>query len=98
MNSKVKFHRLAIQEMEQSFRWYRKRSVRAAARFLTAIDDALERIVADPDSLPTTVGKCRRCTVDRFPFDIIFRSSNDVVFVVAVAHDKRRLHYWRRRV
>lgn len=99
MSMEVKFHSLATKEIERSFRWYKKRSPRAAVRFLVAIDEAIERIVKDPSGIPMTSNDCHRCALKRFPFSLIYKQlSVKELVVVAVAHDRRRPSYWGNRV
>jgi hypothetical protein len=38
----------------------------------------------------------RRFILRRCPFMVIFRTMNDSILIVAVAHGKRRPGYWRR--
>jgi plasmid stabilization system protein ParE len=92
------FHRLAAEEAQNARDWYSARSLRAAARFQSAVNAAAGRIVADPDSHALVVGSFRQVQVKGFPFALIYRclSATDIV-VVAVAHTSRRPRYWRRR-
>lgn len=39
----------------------------------------------------------RRVVVARFPYSVVYRQYPDLVVVVAVAHQRRRPGYWRRR-
>jgi len=66
-------------------------------RFMTALDRALARIAEQPDRWPAYVHETRRMLVRRFPFAIIYRVDAERVLVVAVAHQRRRPGYWRRR-
>ena len=39
----------------------------------------------------------RACPVNRFPYTIFYAESDDRIWIAAVAHDRRRYGYWRRR-
>ncbi|MDZ4263685.1 MAG: type II toxin-antitoxin system RelE/ParE family toxin [Pseudomonadota bacterium] len=39
----------------------------------------------------------RRITLRRFPFSVVYRLSPDHIFIIAVAHQRRRPGYWRQR-
>src|SRR5262249_21737369 len=95
------FHRLALEEMQRSFRWYRRRSPAAAQRFLDAISATVQRIMEGPDRLPIADAKhpqFRWAKLRRFPFLLYYRILDcTAVFVVAVAHGRRRFGYWLRR-
>jgi toxin ParE1/3/4 len=40
---------------------------------------------------------CRRVVVARFPYSVVYRQTRDSIVIVAVAHQRRRPGYWRRR-
>jgi mRNA-degrading endonuclease RelE of RelBE toxin-antitoxin system len=42
--------------------------------------------------------KVHRCPLLRFPYRIIYEVRENELVVLAVAHDRRRPGYWRRRV
>ena len=85
-------------EYAESLRWYDDRSPKAAMGFEAAIADKLEQIAATPDRFPACdVLGFRFAMLDRYPFGIIYRTSGEVVDVVAFAHGRRRPGYWARR-
>lgn len=95
----VSFHRLALRELRRALAWYRQRDRNVAIRFQTAVENAVDRMAADPESLPIEHRQARRIRVRRFPYRFIFESlGDDRIFVIAVAHDRRRSGYWRRRM
>ena len=87
----------ARNDFDESFDWYRQRSVVAAIGFAAAVDEAIDKILADPGRFPKTSGGCRCCSLKRYPFRIVFREETERLVVVAIAHAKRRPHFWRRR-
>ena len=40
----------------------------------------------------------RRLLVKRFPYQLIYRVEGDEIVIYAVAHQKRRPGYWRKRI
>lgn len=84
-------------DFDESFDWYAKRSVGAAIGFAAAVDEAIDKIAADPRRFATTFGGCRYCSVKRYPFRVVFRDEPNRLVVVAIAHAKRRPGYWRGR-
>jgi plasmid stabilization system protein ParE len=67
-------------DFDESFDWYRERSVGAAIGFASAVEEALDSIIADAGRFPSTHAGCRFCTLKRYPFRLVFRSRmpNDV--------------------
>jgi plasmid stabilization system protein ParE len=93
----LEFHSEAREEFDQAFDWYAARSHGAAFGFASAVEDALDRIVADPKRFAATYDNCRYCTLLRFPFSVVYYLHEDHITVVAVAHAKRRPGFWRSR-
>uniref|UniRef100_A0A7C2NUV1 Type II toxin-antitoxin system RelE/ParE family toxin n=1 Tax=Schlesneria paludicola TaxID=360056 RepID=A0A7C2NUV1_9PLAN len=100
-NMAVIFHPAAVQEFLRSRRWYAKRDLRVEQRFAEAVNDAIARAEAAPESHPVFRGQFREVRVRRFPFAIYFRlenaAGNPSIAVYAVAHTSRRAGYWVRR-
>jgi toxin ParE1/3/4 len=94
----VTFHPDAVDEAEAATRWYRARSLRAAARFVDEVNEVLERIVAAPKRWPLGPRGTRKVNLPCFPFFIIYRESESLIQVLAIAHGRRRPHYWKTRV
>ena len=84
-------------DFDESFDWYAERSVGAAIGFASSVDEAIERVTADPRRFPSTHGGCQYCSLNRYPFRIVFRDDPDRLIVIAIAHAKRRPGYWRSR-
>jgi plasmid stabilization system protein ParE len=71
--------------------------MRASARFLSEIYDALENLAQWPQRWPFYQHGTRRFVLHRFPFSVIYRDEPAVVSIVAIAHHKRRPGYWKDR-
>jgi plasmid stabilization system protein ParE len=93
----VEFHPLAADEAEAAERWYRERNETAARRFRHELDRAVEFIAERPEAASPYVSNTRRFLLRRFPFFVVYRVFRQRVQVVAVAHARRRPHYWLQR-
>ena len=63
---------------------------------------AFARIELDPFSFPIDVEVSRGrdvrwCSVQRFPYRVVFEVRDNAVVVLAIAHHSRRTGYWIRR-
>jgi plasmid stabilization system protein ParE len=87
----------ARRDFDESFDWYAARSPLAALRFVSAVDQALTGIAADPEHFAAVDDVHRQCPVKRFPFRVVYRVANQRVVVVAIAHASRRPGYWQQR-
>ncbi len=91
----VDFHPDANAELESSANWYAKQSAAAARDFIVAVDVAVETVVSDPNRFAFVDERHQSCSVAKFPFQVVFRQSSNLILVIAVAHAKRRPGYWR---
>jgi plasmid stabilization system protein ParE len=92
------FHPLALGEIEKAVAWYERKAGLGGA-LLNRIEATLTAVRAAPGSYPVHPAdrRSRRALVERFPYAIVFTIVGQRVFVVAVAHTRRRPAYWRRR-
>jgi plasmid stabilization system protein ParE len=98
MAKEVEYLDAARADFDASFDWYANRSATAAIGFASSVDDAIGKIVAEPHRFPSTFGECRYCSLDRYPFRLVFRDEPGRVVVIAIAHAKRRPGFWHGRV
>ncbi len=95
----VIFHRLAIQEFVAARRRYLQYSPLTEARFVDAVRAAVERIDAFPTLGNPFRGPYRWVRTRRYPYVLYYEVVGPgVVKVYALAHGRRRLGYWTRRV
>ena len=94
----VEFHAEAKTEYLAAVTWYEERSLSAARNFEAEFSQAIEQIRKSPGSGSVYMKGCRRFLLHQFPFQIVYQSSTDVIFVLAVAHTHRRPGYWRQRL
>jgi plasmid stabilization system protein ParE len=97
----IEFHEAARDELREAARWYEARLEGLGEEFLEAVEAALERVACGelPGLAPQEQGRpeTRRLLMQRFPYAIHFDMGEGSLFVWAVAHEKRRPGYWRRR-
>jgi toxin ParE1/3/4 len=59
---------------------------------------ALARIQQHPGAFAADRRHLRRCLLKRFPFSVVYREEEDAIWIIALAHHKRRPNYWRTRL
>lgn len=95
---RVKFHPEARVDLKEGKAFYRHRSPLAAVAFAHQIDAAIARIVEAPLRYPEGEHGTREHVLpSRFPYTIVYRVTQNVIVVVAVAHQSREPGYWRER-
>lgn len=95
--ARVEYFPEARRDLDEALDWYLQRSLTAAEAFLTEIDHGIQLIRETPQMWPQFEGNSRRYVLRKFPFSIIFRQVDDLIQVIAVAHQKRRPGYWSKR-
>lgn len=94
---RVDFHPAATEELETSAAWYAQRSQDAARGFAIEVDASLMKIANDPLRFPLIDQRHQACGIARYPFQIVFRNDGARIYVIAIAHAKRRPDYWSER-
>jgi plasmid stabilization system protein ParE len=96
--SEPTWHPAAIADAEEARNWYAERSAFAARGFLLALDQGIEAILEAPERWPSHRYGCRRYVLpNQYPFTLVYRLTTGIE-IVAVAHQKRRPGYWKRRL
>lgn len=93
----IRFHPEAETEMIEAAAFYEAQQSGLGRRFLTSIQDGLNRILINPRLFPVADLDVRRCLAKTFPFGILFRASSCELNVVAVMHLHRDPEYWKNR-
>ena len=91
---RVRFHLAAAAEVERAQAWYEERSILAAAGLMQELTRAVQRIRVAPDRYPSAEHGTRRIVLEQYPFSVFYVMRREEIFVVAVAHQKRRPGYW----
>lgn len=78
--------------------WYEDRVEGLGGQFLERVVDALDHISTFPESCPVLLGRVRRKTLRQFPYSVIYSLPPNEIFVLAIAHQKRKIDYWKDRL
>ncbi len=95
-------HPEAVAEVREAAAWYEDQRRGLGLEFLTALDEAVALLRGFPQlghrvMLDGSSSEFRSLRLNRFPYCIIY-VPGDPLYVIAVAHMKRRPDYWHRRV
>lgn len=91
-------HTEAIEELDAAVAYYEDQKAGLGLDFLVEVEQALGKIQQNPNlgSVYKVTG-LRRHVIQRFPFLVFYAELEECIWVVAIAHGKRRPDYWRRR-
>ena len=95
--TRVVFHPAAEAELVAAAEFYDAHSPGLGLDFILEIQRSTRALVTYPRIGRKFSKRLRRMLVRRFPYGLLYQSEADQIFVVAVAHVRRRPGYWRRR-
>lgn len=94
----VEYHIAADEELVSAAVHYEDCEPGLGLSFLKEVDHGLQQIGAHPHAWPVLEGHFRRYLLNRFPFGMVYRATEERIFIIAVMHLHREPDYWRRRV
>ncbi len=95
---KFSFHPEARGEFNEAAIYYSDKSPSLASAFLTEIENAIEKIVENPELYREIDEDIRRCLTRRFPYAVLYTIENNYILILAVMHCSREPWYWRHRL
>ena len=84
-------------EIADAAQWYDQESLGLGARFIAAVDEAVEKARQQPFLYQTIGYGMRRVPVNKFPYGVVYRVSDDTLTVIACFHGRRNPKHWRSR-
>ena len=96
---KIVFHRLARRELYRAADWYDYREPGLSDRLYGEVEKAFAFIRQFPNGTEEIGHSCRRAVLYDFPYSLIYSVIEPgTVLIIAVAHQRRRPGYWRKRL
>lgn len=94
------YHPEAELEATNAAEYFRARSPALARNFRDALEVCLLSILEFPESHPVMFERtgARRANLQRFPYQVVYLIDPDVIYIVAIAHERREPLYWLRRI
>jgi plasmid stabilization system protein ParE len=98
-NRIVNYHRLALDDIRKTRRWYHRQSSWAAGRFVQQLDEAEAKIGAAAESYPVESHDVRWLILPDYPYIVRFQIlDNHRCKIISVTHSSRRPGHWVRRL
>ncbi|MBE7479012.1 MAG: type II toxin-antitoxin system RelE/ParE family toxin [Polyangiaceae bacterium] len=88
----------AERDITDAYDWYEEQRSGLGERFLASVAESLEQIARAPKANPIVERSVRRKLLRTFPYSVLYRDSDDTLFVVACFHGKRDPAVRRRRL
>jgi toxin ParE1/3/4 len=91
----VFFHAEAEAEFRAAVAFYEGQRAGLGREFRESIEAAVERIRKTPEAFaPHGDQGVRKCLIGRFPYTVFYLEQEASLWIVAVAHQRRRPGYW----
>ncbi len=91
------FHPTAQEEVDEAAARYEVQRPGLGREFRFEFEEALGRIIENPLLYGVEIHTFRACPLKRFPYTIYYVVLDPMIWVVAVAHQRRRPRYWAKR-
>jgi len=91
------WHPLSKRELFEAQDFYEDRAAGLGDTFLERVEAAVLLIRRYPHSGSVAGASLRQSRVPQFPYGIVYRVEAERIFILALAHDKRKPRYWARR-
>ena len=96
MNSE--FSPEAEEEFREAARYYETKAPGVGVTFVAEARRAIRSIIENPYAAAPVGSGVRSNVVKHFPYNILYTVEEDLIVIIAVAHQKRRPRYWRARI
>jgi len=95
---KILIHPAAAEELSEAVSFYAERAHKELGLALIAEFEHSINLLSDfPELGAVWRGSARRLLLRRFPYSLIYRLNEGTIQVLAIAHQRRRPGYWRKR-
>ena len=95
--ARILFTQAARADLADALRWYDAHAPHVVPQFRDALRAAVIRIAENPKQFPPAFKSTRRALLRRFPYTLVFRETDDAVYVLAVFHTSRDPSIWKGR-
>lgn len=95
---KSRFHEAADAELSEAVAYYDDKAPGLGDRFLTEVKAATRAIEQYPEIAPVIDDDVRAKVLGRFPYSLMYVVEAQELYIVAVAHQRKRPGYWADRI
>jgi hypothetical protein len=94
---RVRMLRAAREEFTRAISYYDSNRDGLGDAFVREVAQAVERMRKWPRAWPKVSKKSRKCSLNRFPYGLIYQQLSDEIRILAVMDLRRRPGYWKNR-
>ncbi|MGA1940907.1 type II toxin-antitoxin system RelE/ParE family toxin [Arcobacter sp. YIC-310] len=90
----IKYLKLAKLEFDDSKSYYELQQKGLGKSFENEVRSSINRIKRFPNSYQKIFNEIIRCTLHKFPHNILYTQQKDHILIIAIAHQHRKPDYW----
>ena len=94
----LKFHPDVALDLKTSYHWYEEQSIGLGTDFLDEIENSYQAIIDFPNTWAIFSYGFRRYILSRFPYSVIYKSEEDIIYIVSIMHNSRKPNFWLNRL
>lgn len=95
---RARHHRAADQELAEAALYHDRERPGYGDRFIAAFLTDRDFLIQFPNSGRPGIRGTRSWKISGFPYSIVYVIRGEILFIVAVAHHRRRAGYWQSRL
>lgn len=95
--TKCDFHKLAELELTDARGFYDELVYGLGKKFILEVEYIVNRIKTNPLEFPICYNNFRKALLRKFPYSVIFRIDDESIYILAIAHQKRKPKYFAKR-
>ncbi|MEH2105064.1 type II toxin-antitoxin system RelE/ParE family toxin [Nostoc sp.] len=85
-------------ELDAAIAYYEAQKVGLGLDLLSEVEKVILKIQQNPNlGTPHKIGGIRRYAIQHFPYLIFYTVLEEVIWIIAIAHSKRKPNYWKQR-
>ncbi|MGF1676284.1 MAG: type II toxin-antitoxin system RelE/ParE family toxin [Rivularia sp. (in: cyanobacteria)] len=94
----IVIHTEARKELDAAIAYYEAQKVGLGLDLLSEVEKVILKIQQNPNlGTPHKIKEIRRYVIQRFPYQIFYTELEEVIWIIAIAHSKRKPNYWKLR-
>ncbi|MFB2892050.1 type II toxin-antitoxin system RelE/ParE family toxin [Aerosakkonemataceae cyanobacterium BLCC-F50] len=94
----IVIHTEARKELDAAIAYYEAQTAGLGLDLLSEVEKVIRKIQQNPNlGTPHKIEGIRRYAIQRFPYQIFYTELEEVIWIIAIAHGKRKPNYWKQR-